>query len=1083
MSNTVQSLDTFHAIQDIALAQAQAVPHAHATRFEYSFGNFFHPFVGELIERLNRKSLEGVLDADWHESLATEFFEDFYTALNSPTVRVNHFPKEIDVRSGGPYAGYNWELLFHIPLTIAVHLSKNQRFAEAQRWFHFIFDPTCNDTSIPAPQRFWKFLAFHEGANETQIDELLALLSKPAGECTPAEMDLKARVLAGYEAVKANPFRPHAVARTRQIAYQYNVVMKYLDNLIAWGDSLFRQDTIESINEATQRYVLAANILGPQPQRIPRSGIVQPRSFAQLRAQGLDAMGNALVDLEGEFPFNLGLPQTEGVNPDAVGPLFGIGRTLYFCIPPNDRLLSYWDLVADRLFKIRHCMNIEGVVRQLALFDPPIDPGMLVKAVAAGIDIGSIVSGLNRPASPMRATLLVGKALELCSEVRALGSALLAAVEKADGEHLTLLRQSHEAQIRQLTRELRFLQWKRAEEETEALRKGRALALERYRYYHRVLGTAADDQAAPEDIGIDRRRLTEENFDEAYEALVERYEKAVPVAAYPPLATRAEGRLHLHEGEYDDLNKHADDVLTARNLASASDAVTSALAAIPNFNVKMAYWGIGGESELTGGAFLANIGRAVSAGFNIWAAIEEAAGTAAAKTASFERRADEWLQQENLAAHELKQIGRQILGSLIAEQVSFSDYRATLRQIEQDEELESQLREKFTNEELYLWMQGELSRLYYEYYRFAFDTARQAEWMVKQELMRPEMDETSYIRFNYWDGGRKGLLTGEALCLDLKRLEMAYHENNKREYELTKHVSLRQLDPVALLSLQATGICEFSLPEWLFDMDGPGHYLRRIRHVSLSLPAVTGPYTSVNCTLSLLRNSLRRSPQLADGEYARQGSEDPRFVDYFGTVQSIVTSGATEDAGMFETNLREDRLLPFEGAGACSAWKLELPVKFRQFDYGTVADVILHVRYTARQGGTQMREKAVAHLEELFAEAATSELVQLLSLRHEFSNEWHRFVSGDADFTAGITRDCFPYFVQGREIAIQSLRLSSVTGQEVKNRTVVELDLEGLSGLLNEEGRFELSLASDTEVLVRNSYARVFLLIKYSLGE
>ena len=38
--------------------------------------------------------------------------------------------------------------------------------------------------------------------------------------------------------------------------------MKYLDNLIAWGDSLFRQDTMETVNEATQLYVLAANILG-----------------------------------------------------------------------------------------------------------------------------------------------------------------------------------------------------------------------------------------------------------------------------------------------------------------------------------------------------------------------------------------------------------------------------------------------------------------------------------------------------------------------------------------------------------------------------------------------------------------------------------------------------------------------------------------------------------------------------------------------------------------------------------------------------------------------------------------------------
>ena len=58
------------------------------------------------------------------------------------------FPKEIDVSDHGPYANYNWELFFHVPLTVAVHLSKTQRFAEAQRWFHYIFDPTSNDKSV-----------------------------------------------------------------------------------------------------------------------------------------------------------------------------------------------------------------------------------------------------------------------------------------------------------------------------------------------------------------------------------------------------------------------------------------------------------------------------------------------------------------------------------------------------------------------------------------------------------------------------------------------------------------------------------------------------------------------------------------------------------------------------------------------------------------------------------------------------------------------------------------------------------------------------------------------------------------------
>lgn len=79
-----------------------------------------------------------------------------------------------------------------------------------------------------------------------------------------------------------------------------------------------------------------------------------------------------------------------------------------------------------------------------------------------------------------------------------------------------------------------------------------------------------------------------------------------------------------------------------------------------------------------------------------------------------------------------------------------------------------------------------------------------------------------------------------------------------------------------------------------------------------------------------------------DDEYARQGREDSRFADCFGTIQSVVTSSGSKDSGLFETNLRDERFLPFEGAGVKSTWKLELPVAFRQFDYNTVSDVIFH---------------------------------------------------------------------------------------------------------------------------------------------
>src|SRR5690606_17235900 len=133
----------------------------------------------------------------------------------------------------------------------------------------------------------------------------------------------------------------------------------------------------------------------------------------------------------------------------------------------------------------------------------------------------------------------------------------------------------------------------------------------------------------------------------------------------------------------------------------------------------------------------------------------------------------------------------------------------------------------------------------------------------------------------------------------VKRMEMAYHENNRRELELTRNISLRQLDPYALLMLKATGSCQVTVPEWLYDRDCPGHYMRRIKSVALSIPSVVGPYASINCTLSLLRSSIRTSA-IGGAGYARQGADDGRFIDYGGTIQSIVTSSGQNDSGMFE---------------------------------------------------------------------------------------------------------------------------------------------------------------------------------------
>ena len=1062
------------------------------TNYTYTFENFFHPFVGRLIKRLNRESLPGLMDPKWQADQTTPFFNDLYHPHNDNLTAIVSFPKEIDVSDHGPYANYNWELFFHVPLTIAVQLSKTQRFAEAQRWFHYIFDPTSNDKSADPPKRFWRFLAFRKETDPKRIDELLALLSKPEGELTADEKKLRDGVLDGYTAILNKPFQPHAVARTRHVAYQYTVVMKYLDNLIAWGDSLFQQDTIESINEATLRYVLAANILGPRPQQIPPRGLVQPKTYHDIKALSQDPMGNAIVDLEGQFPFNFSTSSSGAGGAPGTGPLFGIGRTLYFCIPRNDKLLGYWDTVADRLFKIRHCMNIVGIVRPLALFDPPIDPGMLVKAAAAGIDISSIISGLSQPVGPVRALPLIGKALELCTEVRSMGASLLAALEHGDAEHLALVRQTHELNIQRALQEVRFLQLKLAKETTQSLLATRDIVLQRYKFFQKQLALP-DDPNVPTNLKINGSPLTEENFDDAFAALVETYDKPVTLAKPADLKKAGQnspsqqsgatgsGQLFMSDTEDSELNTSLVTSKDLRTAASVTQTAAPILSLIPDIEINLEYWGLGGSPTVFGGKKIAAAAKWAADVLKLAAEIEQIKAEQSKRKADHENRGVKWARQFNQAALELKEIGRHIVTSLISEEVARHELDTIKTQIADAQQVDELLHQKFTNEDLYTWMQGEISRLYYEYYRFAFDTARKAERTMKQELMRPELDAQDFVKFNYWDGGRKGLMTGEALYLDVKRMEMAYHDNNKRELELTRDVSLRQLDPVALLTLRSAGTCEVTIPEWLYDRDCPGHYLRKIKSVAVSVVLVGVPETQVFCTLSLLRSSVRKAAILKDGEYLRQGAEDDRFVDYTGAIQSIVTSSQTRDSGMFETDLHEPRFLPFEGSGAVSTWKLDLPKDYPGFDYGSITDVVLHVRFTARQGVDPTKVKSA--LDDLFQLTVSGgpNFARLFTLQEDFPAEWSAFTTGAGPFQATVRRNDFPYFTHGKTITISEIELR---GQNVAKHHLAGNPAGATTDL--QAGSFVFSAPQDpagpTQVLTRDATTPVFMIVRYTLS-
>jgi hypothetical protein len=254
---------------------------------------------------------------------------------------------------------------------------------------------------------------------------------------------------------------------------------------------------------------------------------------------------------------------------------------------------------------------------------------------------------------------------------------------------------------------------------------------------------------------------------------------------------------------------------------------------------------------------------------------------------------------------------------------------------------------------------------------------------------------------------------------------------------------------------------------------------------------VTGPYTSVNCTLSLLKSTVRQSSLLKGGAYGRDlEGEDNRFKDYFGAIQSIVTSSGQNDSGLFETNLRDERYLPFEGAGVESTWKLELPSEFKQFDYNTISDVILHLRYTAREGGALLKSGARDKIDELVKDAEASVLARSFSLKHDFPTEWHDFIisTEDDDLSIVIKKEHFPYIAQGCKINISKIQLFAITEGELKPRNIDDINLEDLNTELNnnandnanDNNQSELAIGSDTAVL-NHKEEQVFLVLSYYL--
>jgi len=961
----------------------------------YQFINFYHPFASYFFKILVQQDLAAVLSRpiqltgdDKYKGIAevtqngihAAGYKNFsFKVRYSPAPSVkdldksgieNGYPLEqMDFDLKSPYGQYNWEFFFHAPLLSCIQLTQNQQFEAADNFMKSILNLT-DGSNHKAPQKFWITKPFFENTDkQLSLDEQVLLY-----ELDPASQKNF------WDSVKLwrnDPYDPHRLAQLRITPYMITTFMRWMDNRIAWADQNYTQYTMESVNIAIQLYMSVLEALGPKPQAIPPVSKVPVCNYyqvelnleIQMNAQGPNGyLSDPIVLAENLLPPAPG----GGSGGSGGGKKIQMVPGLYFCIPPNELFLSYWNKVETQLNKIRNCMNIKGQFQPLSPF--PNIPGLFGADGSGAGDFGGVLP-------PRRFTVLLQKAVELCNEVKTLGASLMAALEKQDAEGLALLHSTQDLALQKSVDKVRQLQITDAELGLQNLEDYKTILQDKISYYGGLVQNGGF-------IALERQELSQQQLSLSMQG---------PIQAGTQIAN------------------------SLKQLPNATVGINGA------FGSPCATFTIGGVT----------VGAAADSVVSYLSFISLFAGKSGelAKTnAGYSRRLAEWNFQLQLANDELAQNSSQIQAAQNKIAIANQEEANQQQIIANAENVDSFLRNKYTNRQLYSWMVSKLSGVYFHSYQMAYAMAKQAEVCFGYEL---GITGASYITYGYWDSLHKGLLSGEMLMASLRQMETDYLNGDVREYELTRSISLAQLDPVALMQLKSTKSCYINIPEELFDLDYPGHYFRRIKHVSVTLPGIVGAYTPVCLKMTLLNNSVRTDPAAGTGHnYPRNRNAsgapttDKRFLDNVAAIQYIATSTGVNDNGLFELNLHDERYLPFERAGAISTWQLELPSVYSQFDPESITDLIVHFSYTARDGGPALQASASDSLRKRLAGAMSAPdwvLMRSFSARRDFPTQWYKFLhpanpADPQELDMDITRR-LPFFTEGQTVKITGVAL------------------------------------------------------------
>lgn len=682
-----------------------------------------------------------------------------------------------------------------------------------------------------------------------------------------------------WHATPLDSVDPDAVAQADPMHYKVATFMAWLDLLIARGDAAYRQLERDTLNEAKMWYVQALDLLGDEPYLTQASAWASPRLTDAADNTTTKSVQQALLGVRQQV---------------ASGELRTANSLTDLFLPQqNEKLAGYWQTLAQRLYNLRHNLSIDGSPLSLSIYAAPADPAALLSAA-----VNTSSGGADLPAAVMplyRFPVILESARGMVSQLTQFGSTLLSITERQDAEALSELLQTQ----------------------------GSELMLQSIALQNSVISETDADKTALE-------------------------------AARSGAQSRLDSYTTLYDEDINTGEKQAMDLYLSSSVistaASALHMAGAALEMVPNI-----------YGMAVGGSRYGALLNAGAIGMQISGDATRIAADRISQSEAYRRRRQEWEIQRNNAQADVNQIDAQLAALAVRREGAVLQKTYLETQQAQMQAQMTFLQNKFTSKALYNWLRGKLAAIYYQFYDLAVSRCLMAEEAYQWALGT----ESAFIRPGAWQGTYAGLMAGETLMLNLAQMEQDYLNKDQRQKEVTRTVCLSEVyagltdqdskgnslsfnladQVVALVTtgsgssgtddngLSVTSDKQLQATLKLSDLNIQSDYpaslgnLRRLKQISVTLPALVGPYQDVRAVLSY--GGSVKMPQ--------------------GCTAMAVSHGMN-DGGQFQLDFNDARWLPFEGIPVSDNGTLTLSfpdADDRQKDLLlSLTDIILHIRYT-----------------------------------------------------------------------------------------------------------------------------------------